>query len=153
MKSRWTTYLLIAAVITVWGVVAWKIFQPAHPVSGPIARQPAVPAVAASDAATLQLDYPDPFLKETARPIPAARTAEQRRPSAKKTASRRERIAIEHLATVAVDGHTLYILTIGKGQYELHEGETAGAYRLTKSDRDSLYLEYKGEIYGVKRCE
>lgn len=153
MKSRWTTYLLIAAVIAVWGVVVWKIFQPAHPVSGPIARQPAEPAVAASDAVTLQLDYPDPFLKETARPTPAARTVEQRRPSAKKTVPRRERIAIEHLATVAVDGRTLYILTIGKEQYELHEGETTGAYRLTKSDHDSLYLEHEGEIYGVKRCE
>lgn len=152
MKSRWTTYLLIAA-IAVWGVVAWKIFQPAHPVSGPIARKPAVLTVAASDAVTLQLDYPDPFLKKTACPIPAARTVEQRRPSAKKTASRRERIAIEHLATVAVDGRTLYILTIGKEQYELHEGETTGAYRLTKSDHDSLYLEHEGEIYGVKRCE
>lgn len=153
MKSRWTTYLLVAAVIAVWGVVAWKIFQPARSVSGPTARKLAEPAVAASDAVTLQLDYPDPFLKENARPIPAARTVEQRRSSAKKTVPRRERIAIEHLATVAVDGHTLYILTIGKEQYELHEGETTGAYRLTKSDHDSLYLEHEGEIYGVKRCE
>lgn len=29
MKSRWTTYLLLAAVAAVWGLVAWKICAPA----------------------------------------------------------------------------------------------------------------------------
>ncbi|MFQ9761233.1 MAG: hypothetical protein ACLRZL_11550 [Alistipes communis] len=31
MKSRWTTCLLLAAVVAVWGVVAWRILAPARP--------------------------------------------------------------------------------------------------------------------------
>lgn len=153
MKSRWTIYLLLAAVVAVWGIVTWKILAPAKPET---ARE--APAVTAAPAAarvadTLGLNYPDPFLKGAGKPKPTARPAVRRLPPQKKTARPRERTQIAHLATIAVGGRSLHILTVGKEQYELSEGDTTDGWRLAKADRDSLYLEREGLTYGVKRCE
>ena len=140
MKSRWTTYLLLAAVAAVWSLGAWKICAPAGApaAAGPIAPVPAAPAVASD---TLRLDYPDPFLKGAARP------------AAKAAAPRRGRVEIVHLGTVRSLGRVLYILTVGERQYELLQGEAAGEFVLTACDRDSLYLCKDGVTYGVKLCD
>ena len=132
MKSRWTTYLLLAAVAAVWSLVAWKICAPAGApaAAGPIAPVPAAPAVASD---TLRLDYP----------LPAAKAA----------APRRGRVEIVHLGTVRSLGRVLYILTVGERQYELLQGEAAGEFVLTACDRDSLYLCKDGVTYGVKLCD
>ena len=151
MKSKWTTYLLIVAVIAVWGVVAWKIFTPSQPVAeSPVtAKKPSV--VADLKEEKLCLDYPDPFLKGVSQSTPERTTP--RSFSIKKTVKPRKKVDIVHLATVVVGKQELHILTIDKEQYELCEGENAGDFCLKDSDRDSLYLENGGVVYGVKRCE
>ena len=154
MKSRWTTYLLLATVVAVWGVVAWRILAPARPAAPDVRPATDTPAVPQIVAETLRLDYPDPFLKGVAAPTPAARSVVRRLPPAKKAEpKRRERVQLSHLATVTVGGQALHILRIGEVQYELHEGDAADGWRLVRTDRDSLYLEREGTVCGVKRCE
>lgn len=154
MKSRWTTCLLLAAVVAVWGVVAWRILAPARPAAPDVRPAADAPAPAPIVAETLRLDYPDPFLKGVAAPTPAVRSVVRRLPPARKTEpKRRERVQLSHLATVAVGGQALHILRIGEVQYELHEGDAADGWRLARTDRDSLYLEREGTVCGVKRCE
>ena len=155
MKSRWTTYLLLAAVVAVWGVVAWRILAPARPAAPDVRPAADAPAPAPTVAETLRLNYPDPFLKDAARPQAAApRPVVRRLPPAKKAEpKRRERVQLSHLATVTVGGQVLHILRIGEVQYELHEGDAADGWRLARTDRDSLYLEREGTVCGVKRCE
>ena len=71
------------------------------------------------------------------------------------------RVEVEYLgyepavleATVTAGGQALHILTIGGRQYELSLRDTAAGFRLTGADRDSLYLEREGTVYGVKRCD
>ena len=102
----------------------------------------------------MRLDYPDPFLKGVAAPTPAARSVVRRLPPAGKAEpNRRERVQLSHLATVTAGGQALHILTIGGRQYELSLRDTAAGFRLTGADRDSLYLEREGTVYGVKRCD
>ena len=132
MKSRWTTYLLLAAVVAVWGVVAWRILAPARPAASDVRPATDAPAAPPIVAETLRLDYPDPFLKGVAAPTPAARSVVRRLPAG---------------------GQTLHILTIGGRQYELSLRDTAAGFRLTGADRDSLYLEREGTVCGVKRCD
>ena len=142
MKSRWTTCLLLAAVVAVWGVVAWRILAPARPAAPDVRPATDTPAVPQIVAETLRLDYPDPFLKGVAAPTPAARSVVRRLP-----------VQLSHLATVTAGGQALHILTIGGRQYELSLRDTAAGFRLTGADRDSLYLEREGTVYGVKRCD
>ena len=84
MKSRWTTCLLLAAVVAVWGVVAWRILAPARPAAPDVRPATDAPAVPQIVAETLRLDYPDPFLKGVAAPTPAARSVVRRLPPAGK---------------------------------------------------------------------
>lgn len=153
MKSRWTTYLLLAAVAAVWGLVAWKICAPSDAPCSAVRPKPPVSAAPAVAADTLRLDYPDPFLKGAARPAVATRAAVRPLPAAKAAAPRRGRVEIVHLGTVRSLGRVLYILTVGERQYELSRGEAAGEFVLTGCDRDSLYLRKDGVTYGVKLCD
>ena len=155
MKSRWTTCLLLAAVVAVWGVVAWRILAPARPAAPDVRPATDAPTPAPTVAETLRLNYPDLFLKDAARPQAAApRPVVRRLPPAKKAEpKRRERVQLSHLATVTVGGQALHILTIGGRQYELSLRDTAAGFRLMGTDRDSLYLEREGTVCGVKRCE
>ena len=154
MKSRWTTCLLLAAVVAVWGVVAWKIFHPARPAAPDVRPATSTPAPLPVVAETLRLDYPDPFLKGAAAPAPAAPPVVRRLPPAGKAVPKgRERVQFSHLGTVSAGGQALHILTIGGRQYELSLRDTAAGFRLTGADRDSLYLEREGTVYGVKRCD
>ena len=135
MKSRWTTYLLLAAVVAVWGVVAWRILAPARPAAPDVRPAIDTSAVPQIVAETLRLDYPDPFLKGVAAPTPAARSVVRRLPPAGKAEpKRRERVQLSHLGTVSAGGQTLHILTIGGRQYELSLRDTAAGFRLTGAD-------------------
>lgn len=154
MKSRWTTYLLLAAVVAVWGVVAWRIIAPARPAAPDVRPATDTPAAPQIVAETLRLDYPDPFLKGAAAPTPAAQSVVRRLPPARKAEpKRRERVPLVHLAAVTAAGRTIHILTIGGRQYELSLRDTAAGFRLTGADRDSIYLEREGTVCGVKRCD
>lgn len=151
MKSRGATYLLLLAVVAVWGVIGWKIVAPQAPV------RPEDPVQASSVSApqpatdSLRLDYPDPFLKnQTPHPRP---TSVVRSLPRRQSAPKRERIALVHLGTVVSEGRTLHILTIGGEQYEARLGGTAGGFQLATCDNDSLYLTKEGINYGVKLCE
>lgn len=152
MKSRWTTYLLLLVVAAVWGVVIWKIFFPkSEPVSA--AKQtPSAAPLAAEEPDTLCCNYPDPFLKG-ARPSSAIARPVVRALPATQPPAHREPIRLTHLGTIVSAGRTLYILTLGEDQHELHRGESADDFTLKACDGDSLYLEKNGVRYGVKLCE
>ena len=64
MKSKTTIYVLIAAVLVIWGVIAWKLFVPSR-VETNTARTSVSKTVVASEIDTLMLDYPDTFLKNS----------------------------------------------------------------------------------------
>lgn len=153
MKSRATLCLLLAAVVGVWGLVAWRLLAPAK--RPPEAARPASASASAAAAPddTLRLDYPDPFLKGATAPKRASRSVVRPLPSGKKAApTPRERTKILHLATVAAGGRALHIVEIGGGQYELCMGDEAAGFRLHAADTDSLYFRKDGRIYGVERC-
>lgn len=154
MKSRWTTYLLIAAVVAVWGVVAWKIFTPATDHATNKAVQPAAPTATSPPRDTLQLDYPDPFLKNsTVRPLQSAKPVVRPISETKPVPAKREKVKITHMGTVTAGRRQFHILTIGEEMFEISLGEKAGDFTLASCDRDSLYMRKEGLIYGVKRCE
>lgn len=151
MRSKRTTYLLLAAVVGVWGVVMWKIFTPAsRPACVPLAKPVSVQRER-PDADTLLLDYADPFLKGAAKRVaPRSRSAVVTLPA---PAAAREKAAIVHLGTVASKGLKLYILTINGEPYELRPGEAAAGFRFERCIGDSLCLRKNGITYRVKLCE
>ena len=153
MKSRATICLLLAAVVGVWGLVAWRLLAPAKRPAVPERPKAAAQPPAAAFIEALRLDYPDPFLKGTAATKSAPRPVVRALPPVQKSPSKpRERVAIAHLATICTGGRTLHVVTLGREQYELREGDTAAGFLLRSVDRDSLYFHKEGLTYSVARC-
>lgn len=148
MKSRWTTFVLLAAVVAVWGMVTWRIFAPRRELPAAPARTAVKAAVAEPAAETLRLDYPDPFLKNV-RPGPEFRPSSDPQKPAR---PRRGKMAGMHLGTVASGARQLYIVVLEGVQYELCRGESGGGYTLRAADRDSVYLQRDGVVYGIELC-
>lgn len=153
MRSRWSTYLLLTAVVAIWGTVAWKIAIPRTDIITDSYPQDSSPVTEVFAADTLQLDYPDPFLKESARPQVVKPSVAHENSAVTLARLPREQLDVTHLGTVVFLGKRLYILKIDNVQYEIFNGDTAGEYSLIAYDRDSLYLRKNGVVYGVKLCE
>lgn len=151
MKSRWTTCLLLAAVVGVWSLVAWRLLAPAKRSAAAERPEAAAQPPTAAFTEALRLDYPDPFLKGTAATKTTPRPVVRALPS-KAPQKPRERAAIAHLATIAASGQALHVVAFGTEQYELREGDTAAGFLLQSVDRDSLYFRKEGLTYGVVRC-
>lgn len=151
MKSRTTICLLLAAVVGVWGLIAWRLLAPAkHPIASECPKIAVQPPAAASTE-TLRLDYPDPFLKRAAAtksaPRPVVRALPPQAPQ-----KPREQVSIVHLATISSGGRTLHVVVLGGVQYELREGDTVAGFLLRNIDCDSLYFRKEGLTYSVARC-
>ena len=155
MKSRLTTYMLLAAAIAVWGAIAWQLLSSDEDIP------PAAPHATADDrrcgpvADTLIADYPDPFQKAAAPRTVSAEQPARALPEHRRAARsvNRESIACEHLGSVRTGGRTIHVIDIGGEQYEAEYGDSLAGFVLSDMDRDSLYLVRGGVKYGIKLCE
>ena len=148
MKSRWTTCLLLAAVVAIWGSWRGDLAPATRRARCPTRDRHSGEVPPQIVAETLRLDYPDPFTEGVAAPTPAARSVVRNLPPAGKAEpKRREQVQLSHLATVTAGGQTLHILTIGGRQYELSLRDTAAGFRpdgrrprlaLSRTRRDGL---------------
>ncbi len=145
MKSKPVTYLLIAGVLVIWGVILWKVFSPkddATPVQSPQNRvEMTVPA-----ADTLLLNYRDPFLGTAARkPVPKATGTT--RVSAPPTPEPQPLVEhqLRYMGSISRGGAPYGLIEINGTLHTLRRGETADGYRLETIWQDSVKLRWKNE--------
>ncbi len=147
--------MLLAAVATIWGTIAWKLLSPGTGIPPAVAHSAPDGTGSRPTADTLAGNYPDPFLKgTTSQNAPAGHTAAT--PPPRHTTLRhaqRKQVDCEHLGSVRSGGRTIHIIDIGGIQYEAERGDSAAGFIVAGSDRDSLYLVSNGVKYGVKLCE
>ena len=150
MKSNGLTYLLLVVVLGVWSVVVWKLFFSKPEVT------PAAPAALVTrqkkpaNGDTLQLDYPDPFLRAVVpQPAPGAisRTVKKTVPAAGKP---------EPVVNLACNGRIRskgtdrYLVSFDGRVHLLGRGESAEGFTLQLLRGDSIGLFRDGKIYFVK---
>jgi hypothetical protein len=145
MKSRVTTYLLIVAVVAVWGFVAWRIFSSkAEPIAAPVVWR--VESDAAEDAPdVLRLDYDDPFLKDVAILQPAVEVVVEPPPKPRQPPS------MKYAGTIATRGKTSYILESGGLLHSLAVGDELEGYTLRRAFADSVWMARDGQIDPISR--
>lgn len=151
MKSRWTTYLLSAVVVVVWGLIAKRIFFGAseQTVAAVVCDRKTERTVTTYETDTLRCDYADPFR------IERKKTAERRTKTVVKTARpikrKREKVSLRYFGSVRSDRRILHIVDVNNARYELLVGESADGYMLKYADADSLYFEKDEMIYSLSR--
>lgn len=152
MKSKATTYLLIAVVIIVWGIIGWRIFSP----KDDAAQSPPAPkktGVAAKAADTLVLNYRDPFLGAAAQPKKAA----AKPPRTPQTAAPKPppEPAVVHnlryMGRIMRDKAAYGLVEIGGTLNTMKTGEMVEGYKLVKLYDDSVQLVWKGKTITVVR--
>lgn len=140
MKSRGMTYLLLAVVLGVWGVVLWKVFftrRDAAIVSPVATVHPVNRNAAIID--TLRLDYRDPFLEIPPQTVPPLSERATVR-SILKQADRSEPEAptFSYLGVIRKSDKLHFLFTVEGSQVMIRPGESIGEYRLCGGCADSV---------------
>jgi hypothetical protein len=164
MKNKTTTYILLAGVALIWGIVFYKIFSGIGADNNPTLTLPVKPAVVASDNTTedsvliLWANYRDPFLGTTVQSVSNFQAAPQKA-TAPKTAIKKE-------ATTPIDwGFINYIgivmnketnkkvgiIKISGKEYMVNDKDVIDGVTILKKERDSIKVEYKGNKAWIKR--
>ena len=134
------TYVLLAVVLGIWSVVAWKIFF-SHP-DGPAVPEPvAMPAArtAPAHADTLRLDYRDPFLSEIASKPAVARDTVVAVATVQ-AAPAVEPPAFTYTGMIRKGLTPYYLFTVDDMQAMIRPGESIGEYRLADGCADSVVV-------------
>jgi len=152
MKSKATTYLLVASVFVIWGMIIWKLFAPSrvdiYPVQNSVFR-----ATISERSDTLRLDYPDPFLKkqETVKipeyTISSSKIVELDIQPLEKV---REECRIRYIGHIR-EGKNLNYLVESNGKYHsVISGDIVDGFRLTRIYQDSLIFTKEEFYYTIK---
>ncbi len=151
MKSRWTTYLLSAVVVVVWGLIAKRIFfgAPEQTAADVVCERKTERTISTYETDTLRCDYPDPFRIERKKMSERKPKTTKRivRPAKKK----RDKVTMRYFGSVRSDRRILHIVDVNNDRYELAVGECADGYMLKYADSDSLYFEKDEMIYSLSR--
>lgn len=142
MKSKFTTYLLIAAVVVIWGLIVKRIFfsddkEPAIQV-----RTTSV-AIDDKETQTLLLDYRDPFgMRE-----PAPKSAPKQSAKPLPQEPQLEPFNIHFMGTINHDKRTFYIVELGGSQYTITIGSELDGFRLTAVSGGKLHFVKNKQSY------
>ncbi len=145
MKSKPVTYMLIAVVLVIWGVILWKVFSPKDD-SAPLPPPQKRAETTAPAADTLLLDYRDPFLGATAKK-PAAKPAVTTRVAAPPPPEPPPPVEhrLRYMGSISRGGVPYGLVEINGTLHTIRRGETADGYRLETVWQDSVKLRWKNE--------
>ncbi len=142
MKSKFTTYLLIAAVVVIWGLIVKRIFFSDD-------KQPAVQVRTApvtiddKETEVLLLDYRDPFGMREATPKSVVKPTPKPAPQEPQL----EPFNIHFVGTINHDKRTFYIVELGGSQYTISVGSEIDGFRLTAVSGGQLHFVKNKQSY------
>ncbi len=153
MKSRVTTYVLIVAVIAVWGFVAWRIFFSRPASREAVTHRSAERETPVAEEYRLSLDYDDPFLKDAASTERAESfgRVQSSPPEPPSPPPRPEDIALKYAGTISVGGRVSYIIEHAGLLHPLDLGESLDGYILAEAFADSVRLVKEGMVFTLHR--
>lgn len=148
MKSKTTIYVLIVAVLAIWGVIAWKLFVPSR-VETNTARPSVSKTVVASEIDTLMLDYPDPFLKKQSGASGHIALPVKRKEPEPQPLKIREECQLRYIGHIRRGKSRSCIVESGGAHHLVAMGESVDGFRLAKIFPDSLVFTKDGFSYTV----
>lgn len=145
MKSKTGIYLLIGAVIIIWGVVLIKIFTFSDKIPEPQKKE-ITTATPFEAEERLSLNYRDPFVhfRRTSSAAPKARS---KTPTPEVKKRQPPKFEMKYIGQLRCEGKVYYIVEYGNEQYTISIGESAGKYDLTKAFPDSLHFKSGNDTY------
>nr|WP_299381230.1 hypothetical protein [Allomuricauda sp.] len=143
MSKQAKTYMLLAFVLAVWGVIGFKVIKALSPEPEVAHSMPNVVNVVENkvqrDTFTLYADYRDPFLGtlKTAKP-------KIKKPRAKKTDTPKKKILYAGLISESGSKGSLFFVTIDGQQHIMSPRQEINGVRLVKGSAKSIQVTYGG---------
>jgi len=159
VKNKQTTYLLICAVLLVWGIIVYRVFfnQVEEERAGIIASgktnpEPYDKYLVTNDTFQLALDYRDPFLGKAVNVVSTEKNSMPNQvfpaiPTPKPIASALhwETIRYSGYITNPVTKKMVAILTVNGIERMTAEGESFQGVKLLKNKKDSILVSWMGK--------
>lgn len=151
MKSRKTTYLLLAVVLIVWGAVLYQLLF-----SKTAEEELCTPALAAKTETpdkkdSLWLNYRDPFLGNIAIPeeVSIEREDFTAKVSWEEKKDKNPTGDLCYYGRITNQNRTYCLVSIGNEPHQMERGDIRDGFKLTHIYEDSIYLEKQGEVYCI----
>ncbi len=161
MKNKKVTYLLLALVAVVWGLIIKEVLVR---VNGDNSNNfnyhktitNTAPTNLSLDTFSIVANYRDPFLG-TIKRAPASK--KKRIPSKKKTVKKPQPAPkpvtdwsfVQYYGLATKDGSSLAWMQLYGKSYHMKPGETNQNVKLLSINKDSIQVEFKGEKKFIKR--
>ena len=144
MKKNRRTYLLLACVLVIWGLLGFKVIKAVAPNDSPIttAKQtvPFTPrGIVKKDTFSIVANYRDPFLGTYPK-----KAITVKKPFKKKTDVPDKDIAYTGYIRDEKSDKTLYFVTIQDQQYMMSPGEEQAEVTLIKGNATQILISYGG---------
>lgn len=163
MKSKKFTYVLMACVAAVWGIIFYRIYVAVNEEETPIASGPVAKAAYfkmvnhQEDRVVLDLNYRNPFAGGQASFVPAEKDvpvaaikAMPQAPFMPKQQVNWSGVLYSGYINNPTTKQKLAILSVNGKETMLAEGQSANGLKLLKHAGDSVRVQYQGETKYIR---
>lgn len=153
LKNKTKTYILIVAVVGVWGAIAYQIISAVNTNDETqkdefiVSFKPKIPVT--SKTFTIDVQERDPFL--------GTLRSKKTKPALKKTAHnpkpKKEMPQVSYTGIIQREDakEPVFIVNILNKQYRLRKGQVADSIKLLRGDAKAIVVRYKSETKTIKR--
>lgn len=160
MKSKTTLWILIPAVLGIWGAIGWQVYAAMkgdedNAAPKVISTETGENKTIVPDTFSLLLDYPDPFAAQNTKPkVNVKQPSQTTQP--KTTAPVPEQtqwpnIVYSGLVKQPSSGKMLGFLSVNGVSYFVKEGDEVGGVRVESLNNSSVSVRYMNQTNVISR--
>jgi hypothetical protein len=160
MKSKTTLWILIPAVLGIWGAIGWQVYAAmkgdddnAAPIV--FSTESGENKQIVPDTFSLLLDYPDPFAAQNARPKvnvkPQSQITQPKTTAPVPEQAQWPSIVYSGLVKQPSSGKMLGFLSVNGVSYFVKEGDEVGGVRVEALNNSSVSVRYRNQTNVISR--
>ncbi|MEM9686565.1 MAG: hypothetical protein AAF934_06540 [Bacteroidota bacterium] len=151
MKRRRNTYLLFAVVVSIWGIIGYKIIKTLHPDKRviPTGEHPVdfrPKALQKRDTFAISVHQRDPFLGTFNMPKTKRVTVRNPRPVSKKEEAPEIPITFSGMITDNTSKEKIFFVSINNQHYVMKPQDEIQQVRLIKGNKNAIHVRYNNQL-------
>lgn len=148
MKQRITTYILLAAVLMIWGIIGYRFLSGSGEKRVAGVAAPGKKGTVAGRSYPPLLNYRDPFFREVPEALQKIAIPEKK--LSPTVVEEKELIEITCLGRIEKPGEVYYLISVQSEYYPVRVGDKIGDLKVKFVTEDSLYFEKKRWKYAAE---
>lgn len=160
MKNKKLSWILLPAVLAIWGMIGWKIYAAVNGEEETFTGEPAQAELPTDtsvvpDEYTLLLDYRDPFFEKKPQPKQNTAGVKKAEPVPVKNSApvitQWPSVSYGGLVRQTQSGKTVGFLIVNGASHFVNAGDVAGELTVTKMWSDSIEVRFGKESRRIRK--